>query len=325
MIFIRFGQQGASVTFSRALRKESISDTFILSSTDDGEVSSGDILLDKSNFFNFIISLFRIYFFLRKSTEKVIILMPSPYDWICLFKKNRKSSVYVIVHDDKTHQGDNFIKEWITQSFWKITKPKIITLSRFVCHSLENQGYHVSHVLFHPFFIDNLTTKDWLIRKYDIGIFGRFKSYQGVDNISWMRNIFNDLGFSIVFCGGRSKLFDDTLENESHFYGKIDDAEFFDIMANTRYILLPYENATQSGVIPNALALGCKVITTRVGGLPEQDFFNNIYFFELNHESLKEILSKIKLEINIDLKNVVYPFKLGPKEFLTQLKTYIDA
>jgi glycosyltransferase involved in cell wall biosynthesis len=48
------------------------------------------------------------------------------------------------------------------------------------------------------------------------------------------------------------------------------DGEMAQVIAAARLVVLPYREASQSGVLPLALALGVPVVATRVGGLAEQ-------------------------------------------------------
>ena len=50
----------------------------------------------------------------------------------------------------------------------------------------------------------------------------------------------------------------------------LDDAEIGSFMANSDFAVLPYVEASQSGVAPLAFGRGRTVIATPVGGLPEQ-------------------------------------------------------
>ena len=50
----------------------------------------------------------------------------------------------------------------------------------------------------------------------------------------------------------------------------IEDHEFQEILDNVDVVVLPYNEATQSGIIPLAFAFGKTVIATNVGALSEQ-------------------------------------------------------
>ncbi len=50
----------------------------------------------------------------------------------------------------------------------------------------------------------------------------------------------------------------------------VPDSEIAGLVAAARAVVLPYREASQSGVLPIALALGVPVVATDVGGLAEQ-------------------------------------------------------
>lgn len=324
MIFIRFGNKGASVTFSEGLRKHSNGDIFILTKTSTDFKGTDTLFLDKSSIIKFLNSFIKIVLFLRKTEDIAVILMPSPFDWICLFKKGGIKTIKSIVHDHKTHQGDTNWKEFLAQSFWRIMKPGVITLSEYVADNLRKSDIDPVFTLFHPYFIEDIQIIEWSKRKFDIGIFGRFKSYQGIDNLEWIRRLLNEYELKVVYCGGSRKIFEDTKIGEEFIYGKISDSVFFNTMANTRFVLLPYVEATQSGIIPNAQALGCKIITTNVGGIPEQDIYNEFKIIELNYASFDNLVKSLdNFSVNEDLK--YYPDSISPRKFIEKLKGNLSA
>jgi glycosyltransferase involved in cell wall biosynthesis len=250
--------------------------------------------------------------------------MPSPFDWICIFKKGGIKTIKSIVHDHKTHQGDNKWKERLAQSFWRIMKPDIITLSEYVTNNLRKSDIEPIFTLFHPYFIDDVQIIDWSKRKYDIGVFGRFKSYQGINNLECIRGLLIENELKVVYCGGSRKVFEDTKNGEEFVYGKISDKVFFNTMANTRFVLLPYVEATQSGIIPNAQALGCKIITTNVGGIRGQDIYNDFKIIELNNDSLEKLFKTLdRYTVNEDVK--YYPDSISPRKFIDKIKENLGA
>lgn len=330
MLFFRFGKSGASLSFSRVIANTSFNDVLVY--TDTGEerkyardASTELYLLNRKNLFKAIVSVFAIIKKLIHSSDPAVILMPSPFDWLLVLKKGGVQNVYVIVHDDKTHKGDKKFKEWIAQSFWRICKPKIITLSIYVKKSLEAQGFSVTGVATHPHLIPQSIMDSILENKftkvYDFGIFGRLKSYQGRDYYDIVRKGIYSCEKSLVICGGDKKEDFGLYENEVRYAGGVSDELFFELMAKTRTIVLPYTEATQSGVIPNAIFLGCKIMTTKVGGIPEQDINSDFTYFSLTEES---ILAAIKAcsegSMANSCENIVGSEIIEPSFFYKSLK-----
>ncbi|MDO9713143.1 glycosyltransferase family 4 protein [Paracraurococcus lichenis] len=110
----------------------------------------------------------------------------------------------------------------------------------------------------------------------DFLFFGRLRHYKGLDLLrnAWprLRAIRPDARLRVVGEGnaeacapGLARL--PGVDVEQRW---VPDAELAPLIASTRALVLPYREASQSGVLPLALALGVPVVATAVGGLPEQ-------------------------------------------------------
>jgi glycosyltransferase involved in cell wall biosynthesis len=71
---------------------------------------------------------------------------------------------------------------------------------------------------------------------------------------------------------GYSQLITDIKDNIELYIKSIPKDEIFLYFKNSDFVVLPYIEATQSGVIPLSYSMGKPVICTNVGGLPEQIF-----------------------------------------------------
>ncbi|WP_390890282.1 glycosyltransferase [Dietzia maris] len=110
-----------------------------------------------------------------------------------------------------------------------------------------------------------------------IGFFGRLKKYKGVDvaieAVAAVREKFPELTLDIIGEGDRH------LVSESKHFGApwlklqlgwVDDSLIPDVLSELDLLVLPYQEATQSGVIAVAAALRLPVVVTPVGALPDQ-------------------------------------------------------
>lgn len=108
---------------------------------------------------------------------------------------------------------------------------------------------------------------------YRIGFFGRISKYKGINLLLNAYNkvieIIPDLKLLIAGSGNLDKLNWDN-KNIELCNRWIEDNEVVSLLGTVDIVVLPYLEASQSGVIPLAFSLGKPVIVTDVGGLSEQ-------------------------------------------------------
>jgi hypothetical protein len=105
--------------------------------------------------------------------------------------------------------------------------------------------------------------------------FGRLLPYKGLDLLAEaLASFCDDLPFDVRICGDGPKSADlDRLRAMRHVsveHRWIPEAELPGLVAWADAVILPYREASQSGVAAVAVAQGRYVLATNVGGLPEQ-------------------------------------------------------
>lgn len=200
--------------------------------------------------------------------HKCIFVMPHPIDRYVKRKLNQKN-YWTIVHDAVKHKGDF----WPTQQSIKelvLRNSQLIFLSQHVrTQSLQNFG-RTGDVL--PLISPTRSNLPWEEREYDLSILGRSKKYKNqglsLQILSELKQSLNVFISSQKLVGfpketvGVHKL---TIES-----GWLDIGRFIEILSKTKVLLLTHNEASQSGLISMANALGTYVIAPRIGGLPEQ-------------------------------------------------------
>ena len=117
-----------------------------------------------------------------------------------------------------------------------------------------------------------------VVRKGEIQILflGRIHQYKGLDIFIDAMNLLykKDINFSANILGeGDMKPFNKKLGNSNYIRVEnrwISNKEFSDALMSADLLVLPYREASQSGVVAAAMASALPVIVTPVGGLSEQ-------------------------------------------------------
>jgi glycosyltransferase involved in cell wall biosynthesis len=192
----------------------------------------------------------------------------------------RKRPPYLMVlHDAAPHPGDNFfLRHWWLRR--EIAQAQgVVTLTEHVRHHLcEQYGYPsnktwvIPHGVF-PYATNSPPRKDGPLR---LLFFGRILPYKGLDILlhayALMRGRGVDVRLHIAGPGNLkpyvsqlSTLYGVTVDNRW-----IPEEEIGSIIGNADVSVLPYREASQSGVIAASYAGGVPVVTTPIGGLVEQ-------------------------------------------------------
>lgn len=188
-----------------------------------------------------------------------------------------------IIHDVIPHMGEdslaykllNYVDIHIAD-YW-------ITLTNISKKELVKKGIEESRIAIIPHANFSCYGSDLNIDAdsdelhYKIAFFGRINKYKGVDILlNAFTNVklrFPKLKLLIAGngdCSSYQSYFDRYVNDLDLHIRWIEDDEVASLLINTDLLVIPYIEATQSGVIPLAYALGKPVIATRVGGIPEQ-------------------------------------------------------
>lgn len=216
----------------------------------------------------------------------------------------RREDVAVIIHDpiigfDEKMFDRNIVKSiyfYFANSIIDKYSNNITLLSeKFV--TIYKERYpnkninHIKHGIFDEF---NREVKE---KVYDVCFAGRITKYKG---LSYLLSAIegSDRNISLVVAGSGDiadiNYFTNN-ENAHLFNCWLSDEEMCDIIAKSRLVVLPYLSASQSGIITLANACTVPVITTNIGGLPEQvdHMIDGILVSPANTESLRDAIEKV--------------------------------
>jgi glycosyltransferase involved in cell wall biosynthesis len=205
---------------------------------------------------------------------------PGPFDLVMLaaLRRNR-ARVVAVVHDADAHPGDGMpMRLWLQRKLIR-RADAVVALSDHVAARLREQEAVDSGrlvILSHPpFTFDDMPPPRAHGGPLRLLFFGRLLAYKGLDllaeAIAQLRTT-NAWELRVVGSGPEAPELDKlrattgvTVENRW-----VPEDEIGKLIAWADVVLLPYREASQSGVGPAAIGAGRFVIGTKVGGLIEQ-------------------------------------------------------
>ena len=193
----------------------------------------------------------------------------------------KRYPLVITVHDPRHHAGDKVSKktpQWVMDYGFRKAHHAIVhgkALASQV-HSLfsipESNIHFVPHLAMGSAFESSVRDED----PHSVLFFGRIYDYKGLDYLIKAQPLVNarvpDATFVI---GGRGDDFDryrDLMQDPNRFVVHnrwISDEERGDMFQQAAVVVLPYTEATQSGVVPVAYNYSKPVIATDVGALSE--------------------------------------------------------
>ncbi len=192
-----------------------------------------------------------------------------------------RSKLILNIHDPLPHSGEfSLVREIVRRILYRLPK-RLVFFSKYSEGLFAKRNFQTSYILkllpytvFQRFVsVNNATSKKSLV-----SFVGRISKYKGVElfmkSIPLVLSQYPNQKFVIA---GKS-LFNYSLDSDhvlelksslKVFDKHLTNTEMADIISESRLIVCPYLDATQSGVILTAHALNTPVVVTGVGGLPE--------------------------------------------------------
>jgi alpha-maltose-1-phosphate synthase len=209
------------------------------------------------------------------------IVFEDPVSAVLSFFLSRKYPVIVTEHDPKLHDGEKLlirIMFWFSRLITRNFSKAIIVHGRSLQNSLHEQGVplHKIHVVPHGDFSyftqwSDPTVKEELALLY----FGLINEYKGIEYLiqAAPKIIEQFPEVKIIIAGeGDFSPYQKLIKMQDNFeiYNTyIPDEQVAQLFDRAAVVILPYIDASQSGVIPIAYSFKKPVIATNVGSLPE--------------------------------------------------------
>lgn len=228
-----------------------------------------------------IFESYKIYKELRRKKFDVIHLTwpPSILD---LFPYLLKHKTVLTVHDPFSHSSvHNYVREMERKLSFRFFNHFIVLnkaqIDNFIkCYQLDKPSKYVYCSLLGRYDYLNIYKDHIQETNYQqILFFGNISSYKGIDVLlEAMLLVHQQNPFvKLIIAGGGSYWFDITPYKKLDYIDiknrYIPDVELVELISSSAYVVVPYKDATQSGVIMTAYAFNKPCIASNVGALPE--------------------------------------------------------
>ena len=232
------------------------------------------------------------------------VLVFGPHNWDTVFVslcKWCKVPNFLVIHDGVMHVGETSV---IHQKMMDVAMKNAahwVFLSEFVRQRVE---VHIgvqkpSIIIPHGVIVygDNKTKIEVLPKRYNLLMIGRINYYKGVDLLADALPLIDYDRIGTITLAGKFDECISTLKFDNNLYVRIVNKyltnDEFDKFVNENHLLLmPYLEASQSGVAAVSLGYNIPAIATQVGGIPEQLPADTAYFLEkASPEALAEAIN----------------------------------
>lgn len=208
----------------------------------------------------------------------VIHQIDLPYLFMLPFIIRNRKRYILTVHDPIPHKGENSWKLNLSRVLVFPFVNKIILLNSksrdlFISkYHLSSKKVYVSRLGFLEWmncFVTSNESNDYIL------FYGRITPYKGVEFLlQAMESVHASFPSIKLVIAGSGNFYFDISKYRSFDYIKfinrfIELSELSDLIINSRFVVCPYTEATQSGVVASVLALNTPIILTDVGALSD--------------------------------------------------------
>lgn len=186
-----------------------------------------------------------------------------------------KAKTYQVIHEVIPHEGDSQVKmvDLMNKAVVKFTDTIVLRNKTYIQDMIDRYGISADRVKYLELWrrYPAYTTS---VHSGRVLFFGRINPYKGADNLLEIVRLCPNIQFDVV---GRvdSQMQDvvDQLAMEKNVKLNNDyvtDAEMREAFVNCDWVIVPYNSASQSGIIIDAYKYSRPVIAFAVGAIPEQ-------------------------------------------------------
>lgn len=274
--------------------------------------------------FNFLL-LFSIIHRIRKGNFDVIYF-ESLHTWnLPIMMLAGKAKTYQVIHEVIPHEGDSQVKmvDLMNKAVVKFADMIVLRNKTYIQDLIDCYGISANRVKYLE-----------LWRRYPgytapvhngrVLFFGRINPYKGADNLLEIVRLCPDIQFDVI--GRVDPQMQDTVEqlakekNVTLNNDYVTDEEMREAFINCDWAIVPYNSASQSGIIIDAYKYSRPVIAFAVGAIPEQVALDKSgYLVEAGDN--KKFADKLKeaMKVKTDEYDMMsrYAYQYGSKKYAT--------
>ena len=285
-----------------------------------------------------VLAKLRKNFFSMLTKNKIdTIFCPMFHYWNPYFSSKFKEMniKYIFgIHDYDLHSGENnFIKKKIYEKE-KVYAENYICYSKYVEKKLKINKIKKKNILLSSFETNNfIFKKKHKIHNLKFVFFGRFLKYKGLDKLIkiFSKKFYTDNKISLTLIGSKDKNFqlpNIKSKNINVISKWIDELKIDKILQKYDICILPYDEASQSGVVSIMFRNSIPVIATPVGAFRDQikKNFNGLISKNITTVAIeKEIKKIINLKLFYKLrKGAIKTSLLQNKNFSNKINIMYD-
>jgi glycosyltransferase involved in cell wall biosynthesis len=232
--------------------------------------------------------------------KRVFFLLPHPWDIYLAKKLFKKTNIEIVrgVHDIKRHPGDVWPTKRAIRSCLTFAH-RFVAFSPYIADALKGFNKPVELTSIY----ETKNRKSFPITDNSVLFVGRIRRYKGLDLLHEAWDLVENTEKRLTIAGEGQGIPFKTGTNVRVINEWLTDEKIEALIGAHQLVVLPYIEASQSGIIPIAHALGKPVVVTPVGGLSSQVIpnVNGIVTERVSAQSLAAAIdSALKMKWNIE-------------------------
>lgn len=255
-----------------------------------------------------------------------VIYFESLHTWnLPIMLMSGKARTYQVIHEVIPHEGDSQVKmvDLMNKAVVKFADTIVLRNKTYIQDMIDRYGISADRVKYLELWrrYPAYTTP---VHSGRVLFFGRINPYKGADNLLEIVRLCPNIQFDVVGrVDSQMQGIVDQLAKEKNVKLNNDyvtDAEMREAFVNCDWVIVPYNSASQSGIIIDAYKYSRPVIAFAVGAIPEQvDADKSGYLVTAGDN--KKFADKLKdaAKLSLDEYDVMsqYAYQYGCKKYAT--------